>query len=132
MTYKKLIPYLDAEGKIASDILNLARHYSYSGADELIIINYAKDEKTRDEFLSLAKLLAKEVDIPFIIGTYCKRFEDVKKAFYTGAAAVLIPYTLLEDKQLLKEAIKRFGKDKIIIADNGGEDDGKILCSRRW
>jgi len=115
MTYKKLIPYLDAEGKIASDILNLARHYSYSGADELIIINYAKDEKTRDEFLSLAKLLAKEVDIPFIIGTYCKRFEDVKKAFYTGAAAVLIPYTLLEDKQLLKEAIKRFGKDKIII-----------------
>ncbi|MDD3174024.1 MAG: bifunctional phosphoribosyl-AMP cyclohydrolase/phosphoribosyl-ATP diphosphatase HisIE [Herbinix sp.] len=115
MSYKKIIPYINAESEIPANVLNLAKSYSYGGADELFIYNYSKDEKSREEFLSLAKELSKEIDIPFIIGCYIKRLEDVKKAIYTGAASVMIKYTLLENKSLLKEASERFGTEKIMV-----------------
>ena len=115
MSYKKIIPYINVEGEIPRNVIQLAKQYSYGGADELILYNYAKDEKSRDEFLSLAKEIAKVVDIPFVVGSYIKRLEDVKKAFYTGAAAVLVNYSKLENKAVLKEAVERFGVDKVIV-----------------
>ncbi|HWT26340.1 MAG TPA: bifunctional phosphoribosyl-AMP cyclohydrolase/phosphoribosyl-ATP diphosphatase HisIE [Mobilitalea sp.] len=115
MSYKKIIPYINAENEKSENVINLTKNYSYGGADELLVYNYSKDEKSREEFLSLAKELVKETDIPIMIGCYVKRFEDVKKALYTGAASVLIKYVQLEDKQLLKEAVDRFGSDKIMV-----------------
>lgn len=115
MSYKKIIPYMNAENEIPTNILKLAKSYSYGGADELLIYNYSKDEKSREEFLSLAKELSKEIDVPFIIGCYIERLEDIKKAIYTGASAVLVKNVLLENKPLLKEAAERFGKDKLIV-----------------
>lgn len=115
MTYKKIIPYINAEGEIPANIIKLAKDYSYGGADELFIYNYSRDEKQREEFLSLVKELTKILDIPIIIGSYVKRLEDIKKAIYTGSAGVMIRNTLLEDKAILKEATERFGPDKIIL-----------------
>ncbi len=115
MSYKKIIPYINAENEIPGNVCKLAREYSLGGADGLLIYNYSKDEKSREEFLALAKDLSKELDIPFILGCYAGRLEDIKKALYTGAEAVLIKYTLLNDKELLKEAAGRFGSQKIIV-----------------
>jgi len=115
MSYKKIIPYINAENDIPTNVLTMAKNYSYGGADELLIYNYSKDEKSREEFLSLAKELSKEIDIPFIIGCHIDRLEDIKKAVYTGASATMIKYSLLEDKKLLNEASERFGKEKIMV-----------------
>lgn len=115
MNAKKIIPYINAENELTDRVIKLARNYYYDGADELYIYNYSKDEKSRDEFLSLAKDIIKEIDIPIIIGTYVKRLEDVKKALYTGATAVMIKQVTLEDINVLQEAVKRFGTDKIIV-----------------
>ncbi len=129
MSYKKIIPYINAETEVPANVVKLAKSYSYGGADELFLYNYSKDEKSREEFLSLAKDLAKEIDIPFILGCYIKRLEDVKKAIYTGATAVMCKYSMLENKALLKEATDRFGSDKIFVEldmieylDANGED----------
>ena len=115
MSYKKIIPYINAENEIAAKVLKQAGKYSYGGADELFLYNYSKDEKSREEFFSLAKALFAEVDIPFILGCYAERLEDVKKAVYTGASAVMLKYSLLKNKLLIKEAVQRFGTDKIMI-----------------
>lgn len=115
MSYKKIIPYINAENDIPANVIKLAKSYSYGGADELFIYNYSKDEKSRDEFLALAKELTREIDIPVIIGAYTKRLEDIKKAIYTGAASVMVKHSLLEDLTLLKEASERFGPDKIMV-----------------
>jgi phosphoribosyl-ATP pyrophosphohydrolase/phosphoribosyl-AMP cyclohydrolase len=72
-------------------------------------------EIEREEFLLTVKKVVKAVDIPVMIGFYVKRFEDVKKAFYTGAVRVVIPYKKLADSKVIKEASDRFGKDKIVI-----------------
>ena len=115
MTDKYIIPYINAEGEISANVIKLSKDYSLGGADKVILYNYAKDEKTKDEFLSLVKEISKAIDIPFYIGTYIKNFEDVKKAFYTGALAVIVKYETLSNKEVLKEAIDRFGSDKIIV-----------------
>jgi phosphoribosyl-ATP pyrophosphohydrolase/phosphoribosyl-AMP cyclohydrolase len=129
MSIKKIIPYINTENEIPANVLRQAKSYSYGGADELLIYNYSKDEKSREEFLSLAKEISKVIDVPFTVGCYISRLEDVKKALYTGAAHVLIKYSILENKQLIKEASDRFGTEKIMAEldmleclDSNGED----------
>ena len=115
MQYKKIIPYLNTEGEIATNIIKLAKEYSDKGADELLIYNFSKDENSGEEFLKLCKQIARTIDIPFIIGTYVRSFEDAKKALYTGASAILLPYTLLDRADLLRDISSRFGESKVYL-----------------
>lgn len=115
MAEKYIIPYINAEGEVPGNVIKLSKDYSLGGADKIILYNFAKNEKTRDEFLSLTKEITKVIDIPFYIGTYIKNFEDVKKAFYTGASAVIVKYETLNNKEVLKEAVDRFGSNKVIV-----------------
>lgn len=115
MTNKYIIPYINAEGEVAGNVSKLCKEYSLGGADKVLLYNFSKDEKTKDEFISLVKEITKIIDIPFYIGSYIKNFEDVKKAFYTGASAVVVKYEVLNNREVLKEAVDRFGSDKIIV-----------------
>jgi len=113
--YKKIIPYINCENELSANIISEAMQYDYSGADELFLFNYSKDEASEAEFLGVVKELTKQIDIPVFIGCHVKRFEDLKKALYTGASYVVIKYSLLKDDNVIKEASDRFGKDKIVI-----------------
>lgn len=113
--YKKIIPYINCENELPVNVIKEATQYDYSGADELFVFNYSKDEASVTEFLGTVKDITKQIDIPIFIGCFVKRFEDVKKAFYTGASYVVIKYALLNDKNVIKEASDRFGKDKLVI-----------------
>jgi len=115
MQYKKIIPYLNTEGEIGTNIIRLAREYSAKGADELLLYNFSKDEDSGEEFLKLSKQIARTIDIPFIIGYYVRNFEDAKKALYTGAAGILLPYSILDNTELVKDISKRFGDNKVCL-----------------
>lgn len=115
MAYKKLIPFINAENEIAENIIRKAENYCFAGADELFIYNYSKIEKEREEFLAVLKEVGKCIDIPFLTGIYAGRFEDVKKAFYTGADRVVIKYDICPTQALIKEAVGRFGSGKILL-----------------
>ena len=120
-TYKKLVPFINAESEFANKVIQRAEQYGFAGADELFIYNYSKMESDREEFLQTMKRLEAEIDIPFVIGMYVNRFEDVKKAFYTGASRVVIKYDIMPSKAVLDEAVGRFGTDRIIIEIDGNE-----------
>lgn len=131
MSYKKIIPYINAENEIPANVINLAKSYSYGGADELLIYNYSKDEKSREEFFTLAKEISREIDIPFTVGCFISRLEDVKKALYTGAASVLIKNSVLANQFIYKEASERFGTDKLMVEVDMSElmaPGGEDLC----
>ncbi|MFA9465774.1 MAG: bifunctional phosphoribosyl-AMP cyclohydrolase/phosphoribosyl-ATP diphosphatase HisIE [Velocimicrobium sp.] len=115
MEYKKIIGYMNGENEIDSSIVRLAKEYSNTGADSLFIYNYTKDDASRDEFLKTMKIVAKECEIPFSIGIFVERFEDIKKALYTGAQRVVVKQALLKGDTALIEGVERFGKDKIIM-----------------
>lgn len=114
MAYKKIIAYINAEHEMENNILQMAERYALNGADELFICNYTQEDEFKENFLSVMKKLEKLIDIPFSIGLYVERFEDVKKALYTGACYVVVKDELIV-KEALEEAIKRFGNDKIFV-----------------
>lgn len=115
MAQKRIIPYIHTLNEVPTNVINLSVDYANGGADELILYDYGTDEKTEETILALAKEITKQIDIPFIIGMHIKRFEDVKKALYTGASYVMMKYSLIKDKSVILESTKRFGVNKIII-----------------
>ena len=123
---KMLVPFINAESEFAEKVVLRAEKYNQSGADELFIYNYSKIESDREEFISTLKKIDEAIDIPFSVGLYVNRFEDVKKAFYTGAKRVVIKYEIMPDKAVLAEAVGRFGQDKLIIEIDGSEPFEKI------
>lgn len=130
MKYKKIIPYINAESELGSSIVKKAVAYERNGADELFIYNYSVVFLEQDEFLSVIKDVTKQIDIPVIIGCSIKKLEDIKKALYTGASKVMIPYAKLIDTSIIKEGSKRFGKDKILVEfDVSEEKNDGILKS---
>ncbi len=115
MSQKKIIPFINAENEYPANVVKLAERYSCEGADALFLYNYTGDESSRDEFLSTARQIEKEIDIPFIIGIYIERFEDAKKALYTGAEQVVIRKALLPEEKVLQEITDRFSREKLAI-----------------
>lgn len=124
--FKKIIPFINAESEFSDKVLRRAEQYCFMGADELFVYNYSKVESDREEFLRTMKRLETTVDIPFVIGLYVNRFDDIKKAFYTGASHVVIKYEIMPDKAVLDEAVGRFGSDRIIMEIDGSEPFEKI------
>lgn len=108
-----------------------AQDLQNNGIDRIAFFNYTEDEAEREEYLESARTLSRIIDIPFFSGTYVKRFEDVKKAFYTGADAVVIRLgDIKETPAILKESIDRFGKKSIYICDHDiavSADGNKVL-----
>ncbi len=115
---KKIIAYINAETEYASNVLELAQQYEYDGADGLYIYNFDENETAQTEFLQTVKLILKRVDIPLYLGCFVRRFEDVKKALYTGASHVVVPYNARYPEKEVQLAIDRFGKNKIMVEFN--------------
>lgn len=115
MAQKKIIAFINAENEVPANVGNLALKYSCEGADGLFIYNYTGDEQSREEFLLSARKIEKQIDIPFFIGIYVNRFEDAKKALYTGASKLVIRKALLPEDDEVKEITARFGRDKLAI-----------------
>lgn len=115
MSQKKIIPFINAENEYPATVIQLASRYSCEGADELFLYNYTGDEESRDEFLSTVRAIDKQIDIPFSIGIYVNRFEDAKKALYTGAKMLVIRKALLPEDTVLKQITERFDSDKLAI-----------------
>ena len=115
MPYKKIIPYIKAEGEINANLIRLAKRYSDEGADMLLLYNFSEDEEAKEDFLKLSKEIAGVIDIPFIIGCNVNNFDDIKRALYTGACGIMISFSLIKKQELIKEAAGRFGNDKIYL-----------------
>lgn len=113
--YKKIIPYLNCEDEEADNIIEESIRYNNIAGDELFLYNYKYDEKSTDEFLYTVREVVKKVDIPVNIGIHVKDFEDIKKAFYTGARHVIIRQEISDIASAVEEGAKRFGYDKLIL-----------------
>ncbi len=115
MSQKKLIPFINAENEMPGSVISLADRYACEGADGLYLYNFTGDEKSREEFLATVRQIEKKIDIPFYVGIYVARFEDAKKALYTGASMVVMRKALLPVDKELQEITDRFSKDKLVL-----------------
>lgn len=95
------------------DLLSLARYLGDSGADELFIYDISDTEEDHENTIGLIKEVVRLSDIPVIAGGRVKRLEDVKKYLYAGSKAAFLDTGDDENVDLMKEAVDRFGDDKI-------------------
>jgi len=112
---KFIIPYMNVVNETSALLIQKAEEYENQGADFCVISGVSEEESVTEEFLMKVKAVVKAVDLPVIISTMVRRFEDVKKALYTGAKASLIRFDHCENEKAVVEAVKRFGSDQIIV-----------------
>lgn len=129
MIYKKLVPsifiskgkavkWFDNPEVIAEDVIGLAKKYSESGADGLIVFDLSTMDEEHDNAIDLMKKINRVIQIPMIAGGNVRRQEDAKKILYAGAKQVIVNLSKSSDADLLEELSKRFGKEKIAVSLN--------------
>ena len=114
----KAVKWFNDDTVLAEDVVELAKQYEEAGANELIIFDMSKEDKEHDNSIDLMKKINRAIRIPMIAGGNIKRQEDVKKILYTGAKKAILNFSKSTGIELLEEASKRFGQDKIAVSLN--------------
>jgi len=131
MEIVKVIPCLDMkDGRVvkgikfvdlrdARDPVEAAAAYCREGADELAILDITATVESRGTRLEWAKKVRAVTTIPFIVGGGIRDINDMSKLFDLGVDKVSINTAAVKNPSLIKEASKRFGSEKIIVAIDG-------------
>ena len=129
MSYKRLIPcifiqngkavkWFDDRSVIAENVITLAKKYSDHGADELLVFDLSNSDQEHDEAIDLMKKINRVIRIPMVVGGNIKRQEDIKKILYTGAKRAMLNFSKPDAHELIEDAAKRFGKERIAVSLN--------------
>ncbi|MBQ8858011.1 MAG: bifunctional phosphoribosyl-AMP cyclohydrolase/phosphoribosyl-ATP diphosphatase HisIE [Lachnospiraceae bacterium] len=112
---KLIIPeiYLKNGLSDGEDPVKLAKHFSESGADAIILYDLSSEDEEHDVNLHVMKEIYRAVEVPLYGGGNIKRVEDVKKILYTGCAKAILNFSKESNREMLEEVSKRFGKEKI-------------------
>lgn len=122
---KKLFAYINTESEFEENVAEAVNRYFLNGADGLFLYSYIAEDTYKEEFFHMIKRVTENLALNYYVGCHVARFEDVKKAFYTGASAVVIPADGLGDWSVIKEAADRFGSDKIFVELNAAKADSE-------
>lgn len=101
--------------------VELARYYSDNGADELLVFDLSDTDAEHERSIGMLKEMARVVEIPMKAGGHVKRLEDVKKILYAGCDKAILNYSKQDNIDLTEEVSKRFGKERIAAAVDGGD-----------
>jgi cyclase len=131
MDVVKVIPCLDIkDGRVvkgvkfvnlkdARDPVEAARAYCKEGADELVFLDIFATVQNRKTRLEWVKKVCDVVTIPFAVGGGIGSIEDMNELFKIGVNKVSINTAAVKNPDLIKEAVRKFGKDKIVVAIDG-------------
>jgi len=124
----KIMPCLDMkEGRVvkgvhfvdlkdAGDPVENARFYQQEGADELAMLDIAATLENRKTRLEWVKNVAGVIRIPLTVGGGIAGLTDIEDVLEAGAAKVSMNSAAVKRPELIAEAAKKFGKERITIA----------------
>jgi len=128
MLAKRIIPCLDIkDGRTvkgvnfvslqdAGDPVELAKHYSENGADELVFLDITATKEKRKTFSKLVKKIAQNINIPFTVGGGISTLDDAKLLVHSGADKVSINSAAVKNPSLVNEIAKQFGNQCVVVA----------------
>ena len=137
----RIIPCLDMkEGRVVKgvhfvdlkdvrDPVEAAKAYSDGGADEIAFLDITATVEGRKTMFDVAKKVAAVIDVPFTIGGGIKSTADIQEAIASGASCVSISSAAFRDPHMVKDAVRAFGSEKIVIAIDADANDA--LPSKR-
>ena len=131
MDIVKVIPCLDIkDGRVvkgvkfvnlkdARDPVEAAKAYCKEGADELVFLDIFATVQNRKTRLEWVKKVCDVVTVPFAVGGGIGSIEDMQELFKIGVNKVSINTAAVKNPDLIKQAVKKFGKEKIVVAIDG-------------
>lgn len=127
----RVIPCLDVkEGRVvkginfvnlrdARDPVEAAEAYCREGADELVFLDIFATVENRKTRLEWVKRVCQVVTIPFAVGGGIGSIDDMQSLIELGVDKVSINTAAVRQPDLINEAVKKFGKERLVIAIDG-------------
>ena len=127
----RIIPCLDVkDGRVvkgvkfvnlrdARDPVEAAQAYCKEGADELVFLDIFATVENRKTRLEWVKRVADVVTIPFTVGGGIGSIEDMEALIKLGVDKVSINTSAVKNPELIMEAAKKFGRDRLVVAIDG-------------
>ena len=127
----RIIPCLDVkDGRVvkgvkfinlrdARDPVEAAQAYCREGADELVFLDIFATVENRKTRLEWVKRVCEVVTIPFAVGGGIGSIEDMKALINLGVDKVSINTAAVKNPELIKQAAKKFGKKRLVVAIDG-------------
>ncbi|MGM8212523.1 imidazole glycerol phosphate synthase subunit HisF [Virgibacillus sp. W0430] len=137
MTKKRIIPCLDMDnGRVVkgkkfqnmqdvADPITLAKQYELDFADELFILDISRSD--RATFINIVKEIVHDLSIPVTVGGGIRSLEDVDEVLEAGADKISITSAAIENPELLKKAVEKYGSERIALAI-----DAKNVAENKW
>ena len=137
-TVKRIIPCLDTkDGRVVKgvnfvdlkdvgDPVEIAKRYEAAGADELVFLDITATLEGRETRRALVKNAAGILKMPFAIGGGIASIEDFRELISLGAGKVSVNTAAVKNPDLIAEASKEFGRDRVVVAIDGKKAGDKF------
>jgi len=131
MSVVRIIPCLDVkDGRVvkgvkfinlrdARDPVDAAEAYCREGADELVFLDIFATVESRKTRFEWVKKVCDVVTVPFAVGGGIVSLEDMQTLFDLGVNKVSINTAAVRNPELIREASRRFGKERLVVAIDG-------------
>ncbi len=128
MNYRRVIPCLDTRnGRLVKgvhfvDIKDLGdpaengAAYSQAGADELVLLDITATLEGRKTLIDAVKRTVERITIPLTVGGGIAEVRHIHDLFDTGVSKASINTAAIRNPDLVRDAVKEFGGDRITIA----------------
>ncbi len=128
MITKRIIPCLDVkDGRVVKGVnflgladvsspVKLAKHYSDSGADELVFYDITASHEGRALFTDILTEVARTIFIPLTVGGGINTVEDFDRVLKCGADKVSVNSGAIRNPSLVSEAARKYGNQCVVIS----------------
>ena len=143
MITKRIIPCLDVrDGRVVKGVnfeglrdvsapAELARHYSDSGADELVFYDITASAEGRRLFADALREVARTIFIPLTVGGGISSMEDFDRVLKCGADKVSVNTGAIRDPELVRAAARRYGDQCVVLSADVKRVDGAFRVFAR-
>ena len=100
----------------AGDPVENAAFYQREGADQLAMLDIAATLENRSTRLEWVRQVAAVIDIPLTVGGGIGSLEDIELVLEAGASAISMNSAAVKDPELVREAARKFGSERITVA----------------
>lgn len=102
--------------KDAGDPVENAIFYQKEAADELAMLDIAATLENRKTRLDWVNQVSSVITIPLTVGGGISSLEDIELTLAAGAAKVSMNSAVVRNPELIREAARMFGSEKITVA----------------
>ena len=138
MITKRIIPCLDIKnGRVVkgtnfqglSDVsspIELAKHYSDCGADELVFYDITASAEGRQLFTDVLREVASQIFIPLTVGGGINTVDDFDRVLKCGADKVSVNSGAIRNPKLIYDAAQKYGSQCVVLSADIKRVDGQF------